>query len=841
MTANRESWSEPSEEAGRVKETSPKHDAKGADEKPDITEVFRSVLGSDSTGKEKYPGLEKFLWDWHAQNQTKPATKRQEDVSVPSRVWWIEDPETLPLTDPSHLCDVCRHIDFGFLLSNSRSQQIKELVPLSSLEQIVQKKQCAFCRLLVYTIQTAFGEEELPFEIDAKPVTCQLRVLPMETNTSGPRQLCIYLNTRLKGKSIEPSTDLLIYAMSDEHTESGETPKQKSISMGQISLGMIKHWCSTCLDGKCGGTPFESLRVNLPKEFRLIDVELMCIVGGDNDFRYLALSYVWGHGKTFRNTEDLRRDLEVEGGLSKRLEELPETIKDAMDLVRELGERYLWVDSLCIIQDNNQDKADQITAMDVIYESALLTIAATSGDSVDAGLAGGQTKRRAFTQVVEKIQGLSLANRPVTFDKTIGDSSWNTRAWTFQERILSSRVLYVADQRCFFTCRHRPDAFMKSVDDNESSLIAKPLPTLLSDYSRNFIPRSQAVNVLSYSRTVRDYTSRYLTYASDILNAFEGVAARFRPLFRSDMLFGIPRSELDSQILWQADGPMTRRRDHETGLPLFPSWSWAGWVGKVRCNTHENLSRINWVDDDGRKFSSRDCRYPKGANQDPAKRIIYRCEWKGALANGLPYYWEVKNPDHYFLHPTAPEDQRTIGPHPQKDTSHIVFEAEATAAFNMGRAHYLTMAPYMHKCTPDTHTVCPLPLRDRDGSIAGSVLVPGDVSTTMTGEARYETVRISRAKLVAREDRGDGDPDLRGDGDAATLEENYFPDAPDVDRSRSGYGFDEQRFDGGKAWCLYNVMLVEMKEGVAYRLGVGTVHIDAWAQAKPEKKIVVLG
>ena len=73
---------------------------------------------------------------------------------------------------------------------------------------------------------------------------------------------------------------------------------------------------------------------------------------------------------------------------------------------------------------------------------------------------------------------------------------------------------------------------------------------------------------------------------------FEGVAARLRPLFRSDLLFGIPRAELDSQILWQPHGSMTRRCDPQTGLPICPSWSWAGWVGKVCCNTKENLSRI---------------------------------------------------------------------------------------------------------------------------------------------------------------------------------------------------------------------------------------------------------
>lgn len=781
-----------------------------------------------------------MFWDWHAQTHKKPAISGQEAAIKPSRVWWIENPETLPPTDPSHLCVVCQHIDFRYLL-NSPPQQLLEKVPLSSLEQIMQKKECAFCRLIVHTIQVAFGEDKLPCEIDGKSVICQLQMLPIETDLTGPRQLCVYLNVLPKAKLIDASTDLLIYGMKNALLQDRETRKERSVSLSRMNLSTIKYWYSTCLDGKCGGTPSVNPRVSLPKGFRLIDVQRMCIVGGNSDCRYLALSYVWGGSKTLLNTKAIRVDLETEAGLTKKLEELPMTIRDAIDLVRELGERHLWVDSLCIIQDDAEDKSNQIMGMDVVYSSAILTIAATSGNSADAGLAGGHTRLRTFTQLTEKVQGLSLANRPTTFDKTINESTWNTRAWTFQERILSNRVLFVADQRCFFTCHHRPDAFMESLDGKESGLTEKTLPALVGDYARNLIPSSRAVNVLSYSRAVEAYTGRQLTCSSDILDAFEGVAARLRPFFRSDLVFGIPRAEMDSQILWQPYGPMKRRRDPQTGLPIFPSWSWFGWAGKVRCNTRENLSRIEWIADDGKKFSGKDYRYPKGVNRDPLKCILYRTEWTGALENGVPYYWERRNPDQYFLHPTALEDERMIGPDLRKDTNHIVFEAEVTATFEIGRGHYLTMAIYLHKCTPENHTVCPLPLRDPDGYIAGYVLVPGDVSTKMNSETRYEIIMISRAQNSSQGDRGEGNPDLLVDSEATTLEKTHFPDAPDVNTSRNGYGFDEQRFDSKKPWCLYNIMLVEMREGVAYRLGVGTMHIDAWAQAKPEKKIVVLG
>lgn len=812
---------------------------KGEDE-TNTTELRQSFSGLDALGKELYPGLEKVFWDWHAETYKKPATEKPFELKVPSRVWWIEEPETLLPTDPSYLCATCQHIDFQYLM-RSPIQQLMEMIPLGFLEQIDQKTECAFCRLVVYTIRTAFGDDKVPYEIDGKPVTCELRILPMETNSSGPRQLCIYLNALPKDKTIDPSMDLLIYGINADCTQNGPKSKGKFISMSRISLSTIKHWYLNCVDGKCGGTSSESPRAILPKGFRLIDVQRMCVVRGNNQSRYLALSYVWGHSKNLRNTKEIRLDLETEGGLSNRLEDLPKTIKDAIDLVRKLGELYLWVDSLCIIQNDEEDKANQITAMDIVYGSAILTIAATSGDNADAGLEGARTQSRAFTQRAEKVQGLFLANRPPTFDKAIGQSPWNTRAWTFQERILSSRVLYVADQRCFFTCCHRPDSFMESVDDTESGLRSQPLPTLLSDLSRNFIPKSRAVNVLSYSRTVGDYTSRQLNYVSDMLKAFEGVASSFRALFRSDLLFGIPRAELDSQILWQPDGPMRRRRDPQSSFPIFPSWSWAGWVGKVRCNTKENLSRIEWVGDDGKKFTSKACRYPKGVYQDPVKRILYRCEWKGALENGVPYYWEKKNPNQYFLHPTALEDERMIGPHLKPGTDHIVFEAEVTRAFEIGLGHYLSMAIYMHKCTPENHTVCPLALRDPDQYIAGYVLVPGDVYTELSSDKHYEVVRISRAKNFSQKDRGEGNPDLLIDSEATTLDKTHFPNAPDINTSRNGYGFDEQRFDSDKSWCLYNIMLVELREDVAYRVGVGRIHIDAWAQAKPVKKTVVLG
>lgn len=121
-------------------------------------------------------------------------------------------------------------------------------------------------------------------------------------------------------------------------------------------------------------------------------------------------------------------------------------------------------------------------------------------------------------------------------------------------------------------------------------------------------------------------------------------------------------------------------------------------------------------------------------------------------------------------------------------------------------------------------------------------MVPAEISMTLKRDSKdspYAIVMISRCKGSDQESRGEGNPDLLVDSEATTMEEQCFPDRPHID---TGVGeFDQQRYDGKKPWCMYNIMLVEWINDVAYRLGVGKMHIDAWAQDKATRKIITLG
>jgi hypothetical protein len=126
----------------------------------------------------------------------------------------------------------------------------------------------------------------------------------------------------------------------------------------------------------------------------LIDVKQRCIVSAKPGTKYIALSYVWGGVKMLQTTRDNLADLKKPGSFVHNAEKVARTILDAMDAVEALEESYLWVDSLCIVQDDASVKHDQISKMHIIYGQAALTLIAMSGEHANAGLF--EKKERAY-------------------------------------------------------------------------------------------------------------------------------------------------------------------------------------------------------------------------------------------------------------------------------------------------------------------------------------------------------------------------------------------------------------------------------------------------------------
>jgi Heterokaryon incompatibility protein (HET) len=280
---------------------------------------------------------------------------------------------------------------------------------------------------------------------------------------------------------------------------------------------------------------------------------------------------------------------------------LSRTIKDAMHCCEQLGERYLWVDTLCINQDDQTSNRHPIANMDKIYRSASVTIVATAGDDANASLPGGRHSRMK-RMIKMHVNYLDLATSCSGYDVDVLDSKWHTRGWTCQEKLLSTLLLIFTHHQTFFKC---------SVEDWSEDIVACDSSIGVRMRLHRNVRKIKDVYVV-YGRPILeqcasalcDYTSRDLTNESDALNAFEGVMAtlshRSLPFRGGELvkgifhqygdgdqqdeqgsltrwMWGLPEVDFVPALLWGTNGcPVKKSR------PSFPSWSWTGWKLQVQ-------------------------------------------------------------------------------------------------------------------------------------------------------------------------------------------------------------------------------------------------------------------
>lgn len=198
-----------------------------------------------------------------------------------------------------------------------------------------------------------------------------------------------------------------------------------------VNWNSINGWLKSCREShsircQCTIGPHP-----LQRPARVIDVQNHCIVEAPIG-EYLTLSYVWGQ-KTKSNPirtalKSNIKFLQKPGALSKL--GLPKTISDAMYACDQLGSRYLWVDSLCIVQDDENDVKDQIACMSDIYSGAFLTIIAASGDHSNSGLPGVLWGPPRVPQLVANFDGVEMIEVLPLLDDVLRYSKWRSRAWT---------------------------------------------------------------------------------------------------------------------------------------------------------------------------------------------------------------------------------------------------------------------------------------------------------------------------------------------------------------------------------------------------------------------------
>jgi hypothetical protein len=271
--------------------------------------------------------------------------------------------------------------------------------------------------------------------------------------------------------------------------------------------------CQSVHEGFSGSC--QSVIAPLRRPLRVIDVVQRSVVQTPPNCEYLTLSYVWGtaYHQKMRALKSNISELGHRGALSSP--RLPKTIEDAIQACVYMIQQYLWVDALCILQDDPEEKNSEILAMGDIYSGAILTIVASSGLHADSGLPGVSSVPR-LEQFGAYLGGVELIELLPGIQSTVDCSVWNTRGWTFQERLLSKRCLYFTPSQVFFRC--------------SKGLWSEDPCRDTSDGFGKYTP-FQPLNLKTLEHPLRefagracDYNMRDLSNDSDALNAFNGTS-----------------------------------------------------------------------------------------------------------------------------------------------------------------------------------------------------------------------------------------------------------------------------------------------------------------------------
>lgn len=547
--------------------------------------------------------------------------------------WFIHSPTVLEATDPQYLCDMCRHVDFTVLFTHRdlKPQGNKDpstaCIELYGLSRVLNEKStCSFCNLVREAIEQQCTAEEL-----AKARQTKAGKISIDILDDGPD--CAL---RLAVGFSHLATKVIMQRMAseDEPFALQGLPVRKDAA----DITRLCNWIRTCE----GSHPklHKSIHAFSPEmeTLRVIDVDEGCLVTVPTPCRYACLSYVWGKNAAslVHLTLETKATLESPGIFSNGSIVISQTYLDAIKVTRDIGLRYLWIDALCIVQDDYAEKAIIVSQMAAVYGNAVINIVASTNFSPDGGLPGVGSTPRARSQVVKQIQGLSVG--AVFHDSRqpyheIEDAIWNSRAWTFQERHLSQRAVYFTASQLYFTCPHgtacedtvptstrdlkptvpvdRPKfeeaiyplmfyiwsdptqtefpnkRFKLAGTGTESDTLVStreelPTPTYrampVAAYRSGTLPMEGETLWKTYREAVNMYTKRKMTWQSDAINAFQGVTDLISQGVNTTFWYGIPEFAFDQALLWYPQEPLTRR----TYLGAAPSWSWAGWEGHTK-------------------------------------------------------------------------------------------------------------------------------------------------------------------------------------------------------------------------------------------------------------------
>ncbi|KAH8657772.1 heterokaryon incompatibility protein-domain-containing protein [Xylariales sp. PMI_506] len=301
---------------------------------------------------------------------------------------------------------------------------------------------------------------------------------------------------------------------------------------------------------------------------------------------YAALSYCWG------TASDADHQLKTETANESQMlaaiptASMPKTLSDAVVLARALDIPYLWVDALCILQDDIQDWERESSNMGKVYSNAFVTLCALSASCHSSFLTPPSPRIVIPFQssICDTVQGfyalryhtilVAGQSRLHHFLPDVPNSRWMQRGWTHQEFAMSRRLLIFGPSYAHFLCPSITAAEEGDAEDGQWQFLLGGVSTdpaeLYDEWGSSIVPV---------------YSDRWFSKPHDALPALSGLAKYFADATGDEYIVGLWKRDLVRGLMWshcQSPGPTIRRLDDllsgysSRSIYIAPSWSWIG-------------------------------------------------------------------------------------------------------------------------------------------------------------------------------------------------------------------------------------------------------------------------
>ena len=711
-----------------------------------------------------------------------------------------------------HSCDICGELIEQLIwpsidwVDEERGFESTEAINFGWLDSVIENEQCSLCRLVARIFeQTRVKDTDHPGRIYCFFSKTSIRPSITRKRRNWSIGLDFYYPTvdkKMVSTIWQPSLRLLASDSSAIGIDEDVFELGRVLSPGYADAAFLRACFDTCVrthGAACnqpvrkgpGGSQFPlSNSSDLPVGLRVIDIQDQRVIHAPTTCRYVVLSYVWGSTNFLQLTKETEHQLQTPGILRKI--PVPKTISNSIEATGMIGARYLWVDSLCILQDDEEEKVAQIQKMDKIYANSLLTIVAAGGTHADAGLWDTNPNGVRVGQIREEVHGLNFISAGPDLMKTLEKSVWIQRAWTYQEYILSRRLLVFGEYQAYYSCESA--GFAEDYVHRVSNNGTQELQAAADDEFSTFVSVAHQFPTF-WPSMIRQYTNRSLSFDSDGLNALSGVLQNFSQGINDGFLCGLPVSTLfEAGLLWVPSRTLRKRGPTSVGSQ-FPSWSWVGWVGEVSFE-------VGNVDSD--------------AILDA--RVI--TEWSVSYEHGI-----LQSTDLHF--PSAAGQLSSSASSTIWKAANSSLQGIQTGylCFTTKSAMFTIEESYWNQfVTPDDFDCEHNGLYKvlHEGTWIGSVHLEHSTARNLSvgPDHAHEFIVLARS--------------------GGRVEPLRIPERPQTEESNWIPLFDESLLEQYQE-DVYDVMLVIVKQDVAYRRGIGQIHKDSWDNAGWQLAKIQLG